>query len=51
MSLTKVMSKNLITLEIDDDLGKAKAIFDQHNIQHILVLFLSFQINTTPTKL
>ena len=38
MSLTKVMSKNLITLEIDDDLGKAKAIFDQHKIHHILVL-------------
>lgn len=32
------MSKNLITLELDDDLGKAKAIFDQHKIHHILVL-------------
>ncbi len=32
------MSKNLITLEIDDDLSKAKAIFDQHNIHHILIL-------------
>jgi acetoin utilization protein AcuB len=38
MSLNKVMSKNLITLELDDDLGKAKAIFDQHKIHHILVL-------------
>ncbi|MBA6233358.1 MULTISPECIES: CBS domain-containing protein [unclassified Colwellia] len=38
MSLSKVMSKNLITLEIDDDLSKAKAIFDQHNIHHILIL-------------
>ena len=32
------MSTNLITLELDDDLGKAKAIFDQHKIHHILVL-------------
>jgi len=32
------MSKNLITLEMDDDLGKAKAIFDQHKIHHILIL-------------
>ena len=38
MSLSKVMSTNLITLEMDDDLGKAKAIFDQHKIHHILVL-------------
>jgi len=38
VSLSKVMSKNLITLELDDDLGKAKAIFDQHKIHHILVL-------------
>lgn len=38
MSLIKVMSTNLITLEMDDDLGKAKAIFDQHKIHHILVL-------------
>jgi acetoin utilization protein AcuB len=38
MSLSKVMSKNLITLEIDDDLSKAKAIFDQHNIHHILII-------------
>lgn len=37
MSLSKVMSKNLITLEMDDDLGKAKAIFDQHKIHHILI--------------
>ena len=32
------MSTNLITLEMDDDLGKAKAIFDQYKIHHILVL-------------
>jgi acetoin utilization protein AcuB len=38
MSLTKVMSTNLITLDMDDDLGKAKAVFDQHKIHHILVL-------------
>ncbi|MFB0998672.1 MAG: CBS domain-containing protein [Colwellia sp.] len=38
MSLSKVMSTNLITLDMDDDLEKAKAIFDQHKIHHILVL-------------
>lgn len=38
MSLSKIMSTNLLTLEMDDDLSKAKAIFEQHNIHHILVL-------------
>jgi len=38
MSLTKIMSTNLLTLEMDDDLSKAKAIFEQHNVHHILVL-------------
>jgi len=32
------MSTNLLTLEMDDDLSKAKAIFEQHSIHHILVL-------------
>lgn len=32
------MSTDLITLELDDDLSKAKAIFDQHSIHHILIL-------------
>jgi acetoin utilization protein AcuB len=38
MSLSKIMSTNLITLELDDDLSKAKAIFDLHRIHHILIL-------------
>lgn len=38
MSLSKIMSTNLITLEMDDDLSKAKAIFDEYEIHHILVL-------------
>lgn len=38
MSLSKIMSTNLITLDMDDDLSKAKAIFEQHKIHHILVL-------------
>ncbi|MBA6347403.1 MULTISPECIES: CBS domain-containing protein [unclassified Colwellia] len=38
MSLSKIMSTDLITLELDDDLSKAKAIFDQHSIHHILIL-------------
>ncbi|NQZ82025.1 MAG: CBS domain-containing protein [Colwellia sp.] len=31
------MSRDLITLELDDDLSKAKAIFDTTNIHHILI--------------
>jgi len=31
------MSRDLITLELDDDLSKAKAIFDSTSIHHILV--------------
>ncbi|GHE81327.1 CBS domain-containing protein [Thalassotalea profundi] len=38
MSISQIMSKKLITLDIDDDLNKAKNIFEQHNIHHILVL-------------
>lgn len=37
-SIEKLMSKNLITLDIDDDLAKAKVAFDQHPIHHILIL-------------
>lgn len=37
MSVSKIMSRQLITLELDDDLAKAKAIFDSTNIHHILV--------------
>lgn len=37
MSIADFMSDKLITLSLDDDLGKAKAIFDQHKIHHILV--------------
>ena len=32
------MSKNLITLDVDDDLAKAKNTFDEFPIHHILVL-------------
>lgn len=38
MSVAKVMSKQLITLELDDDLEKAKTLFEQHNIHHILIV-------------
>jgi len=38
MSIEKIMSSNLITLELDDDLNKAKDIFDSKSIHHILVL-------------
>ena len=38
MSISQVMSKKLITLDIDDDLHKAKTLFDTHKIHHILIL-------------
>lgn len=38
MSISQIMSKKLITLDIDDDLNKAKILFEQNNIHHILVL-------------
>ena len=38
MSVEQLMSKNLITMNIDDDLSLAKQLFDKHNIHHILVL-------------
>lgn len=37
MSLSTFMTKEIITLEIDDNLSKAKQVFDQHNIHHILI--------------
>jgi len=37
LSIAKLMSRDLITLELDDDLSKAKAIFDSTSIHHILV--------------
>ncbi len=37
MSITALMSKKLITLDIDDDLAKAKQLFDKHKIHHILI--------------
>lgn len=37
MSVSNVMSRRLITMELDDDLAKAKSIFDSTNIHHILV--------------
>lgn len=38
MSIEKWMSKNIISLDIDDDLAKAKLAFDKHKIHHLLVL-------------
>jgi len=38
MLIAKLMSKNLVTLYLDDDLNKARALFNQHRIHHILVL-------------
>jgi acetoin utilization protein AcuB len=38
MLIAKLMSKSLVTLYLDDDLNKARAIFNQHRIHHILIL-------------
>lgn len=37
MSLSSFMTKEVITLEIDDNLSKAKQVFDNHKIHHILI--------------
>ena len=37
MSIAKVMSQTLITLDVDDKLSKAKSIFETHKIHHILI--------------
>ncbi len=38
MKIDSLMTKSLITLNLDDDLNKAREIFNHHNIHHILVL-------------
>lgn len=38
MGLEKVMSSELITLDLDDDLEKAKSLFDQYHIHHLLIV-------------
>jgi acetoin utilization protein AcuB len=37
MNISKIMSTNLITLKMDDDLIQAKALFDQHKIHHLFI--------------
>ena len=37
MNISKVMQRNLITLELDGSFESAKKLFDQHNIHHILI--------------
>jgi len=38
MSIANLMSKQLITLDMDDDLSDAKHVLNENNIHHILVL-------------
>lgn len=38
MSVGNFMSKGVITLDLDDDLSKAKKIFDHNNIHHIIII-------------
>ncbi|MEM1118988.1 MAG: CBS domain-containing protein [Bacteroidota bacterium] len=37
-SITSIMSTNLVTVNCKDALGKAKAIFEAHNIHHLPVI-------------
>lgn len=37
MSIEAIMSRDLITLDLDEDLAKAKKIFDETTIHHILI--------------
>lgn len=38
MIIEQLMSKHLITLELDDHLYKAKKTFEEHNIHHIIIV-------------
>ncbi|WP_206483555.1 CBS domain-containing protein [Thalassotalea sp. G2M2-11] len=38
MSIENIMTKSLLTLDIDDDLSDAKQLFDQYKVHHILIL-------------
>ncbi|QBG37490.1 CBS domain-containing protein [Litorilituus sediminis] len=38
MKIESLMSTKLVTLHLDDDLSKAKDVFNTHNIHHILIL-------------
>lgn len=37
MSLADVMTRSIIALDIDDDLCRAKSLFEQHTIHHITI--------------
>lgn len=37
MAVNKIMTTQIITLSLDDDLSKAKDIFDRKNIHHIII--------------
>jgi len=37
MSLENLMSKDLLAVELDDELSKVQDIFNNHNIHHVLV--------------
>lgn len=37
MAVDKIMSTKVITLALDDDLGKAKEVFEKRNIHHIVI--------------
>jgi acetoin utilization protein AcuB len=38
VAINLLMSKNVITLDVDDNLTQAKHVFDQHKIHHILII-------------
>ena len=37
MKISQIMQRNLITLDMDDTLARAKALFAKHDMHHILV--------------
>jgi len=37
MALENLMSTNLLSVDLDDELAKVQEIFNQHNIHHVLV--------------
>ena len=38
MSIKKIISTNIVTVDHNDPLSKVKGVFDQHNFHHLLVV-------------
>jgi len=46
MALDSLMSTNLLSVDLDDELEKVQGIFNKHNIHHVLVTDLGVLVGT-----